>query len=491
MRFDFEEDARLPVGAWCARARAGDDVVAVRHGTRVEVLDSAFAFGAWHGPFTGDGYARASIRMGTGAAIHDDRLVLLPPSHPYEHIAITRHRGELFASNSLVMLLAVTGASPRLAESRYYFRFNTAHDAPTKFVHVRFDSTTLRFLLCDRFIVEPDLSIRREPSAQALTLPDFTAYRCHLRDVLAGLARNAQSEHRRRPLSLNATISAGYDSAASAAVAGDAGWRDAITFVRGQEDPDDGSAIGAHLGLRVVRCAATAWRDAGSYPEAEFLAASGPTPRLQFAGASDVLGDSLVVNGNCGDVIWASRPSQIGPGFVRTGAYVPSSTSTTEWALRVGAIQVPAPAIGANESAQIGRLAAAADMAQFTLGTDYDRPIPRRLLEEKGVPREAFGMTKRGGCYVDTPSGMTDASRNDFRAWLAAHKLPLRFTTRHTSWYASRAMVRTVRAIAPRSPRGKTFREREHLSQPSWAAGHLFHWGVEKTRERYASARFG
>ena len=36
-----------------------------------------------------------------------------------------------------------------------------------------------------------------------------------------------------------------------------------------------------------------------------------------------------------------------------------------------------------------------AEMAPYTLGNDYDRPIPRRILESSGVPRELFGMRKK------------------------------------------------------------------------------------------------
>jgi len=36
-------------------------------------------------------------------------------------------------------------------------------------------------------------------------------------------------------------------------------------------------------------------------------------------------------------------------------------------------------------------------MEPWTLHNGYDRPIPRRLVEEAGVPLDAFGVIKRGG----------------------------------------------------------------------------------------------
>jgi hypothetical protein len=35
-------------------------------------------------------------------------------------------------------------------------------------------------------------------------------------------------------------------------------------------------------------------------------------------------------------------------------------------------------------------------MKPWSLGNDYDRPIARRIAESSGVPREAFGIQKKG-----------------------------------------------------------------------------------------------
>lgn len=36
-------------------------------------------------------------------------------------------------------------------------------------------------------------------------------------------------------------------------------------------------------------------------------------------------------------------------------------------------------------------------MKKWRLYNDYDRPIPRRIIESNGVPRQMFGQIKRGG----------------------------------------------------------------------------------------------
>ena len=42
---------------------------------------------------------------------------------------------------------------------------------------------------------------------------------------------------------------------------------------------------------------------------------------------------------------------------------------------------------------EIEYLACSDEMAPWSLGNDYDRPIPRRIVEEAGIPRALFGHT--------------------------------------------------------------------------------------------------
>ena len=39
------------------------------------------------------------------------------------------------------------------------------------------------------------------------------------------------------------------------------------------------------------------------------------------------------------------------------------------------------------------------EMKRYSVGGDYDRPIPRRIVEEMGVHRDEFGQSKKGAGY--------------------------------------------------------------------------------------------
>jgi hypothetical protein len=53
------------------------------------------------------------------------------------------------------------------------------------------------------------------------------------------------------------------------------------------------------------------------------------------------------------------------------------------------------------------------ELAPWSIGGDYDKPIARRIAEEAGLPRHLFGQVKKGG--YERKSYVPDRS---FRRWL-------------------------------------------------------------------------
>ena len=72
----------------------------------------------------------------------------------------------------------------------------------------------------------------------------------------------------------------------------------------------------------------------------------------------------------------------------------------------------------------------------WKLGNDYDKPIPRRIIEMAGVPRGIFGVRKDGGVGNSLRFlGMKHLSRimppgsyNDFRKYYTEHGRFRRFS---------------------------------------------------------------
>lgn len=77
-----------------------------------------------------------------------------------------------------------------------------------------------------------------------------------------------------------------------------------------------------------------------------------------------------------------------------------SGSGLDEFRKRVGFVNAPVPFIGVQNSRQLARISGSVEMKQFRVKGLYDRPIPRRIAEEAGVPREIFGTRKLAGSVL-------------------------------------------------------------------------------------------
>src|SRR5262249_39604452 len=162
-------------------------------------------------------------------AIRNGRLELLPPSHPYDAVMSSVVGGRLVASNSLVMLLTVIGATPKVEHRRYFTTFHHGACEAASNPVVPFQGADVRPLRLDRWIVHDDGGLERVPVARASSPNEFASYCESITRVLHDIAANATSPLRSRAFGLTTTLSTGYDSCAIAALARDAGWKQGFT----------------------------------------------------------------------------------------------------------------------------------------------------------------------------------------------------------------------------------------------------------------------
>ena len=122
------------------------------------------------------------------------------------------------------------------------------------------------------------------------------------------------------------------------------------------------------------------------------------TPEFVFDGlVSDIKASNevaAVFTGYHGDMLWRldafddDRATQI----IRHDV---SGLNLCEVRLEAGFFNVPLTFLYARSQASIGRISRAEAMKPWRTGTDYDRPIPRRLLTEAGVDGSLFGQRKK------------------------------------------------------------------------------------------------
>src|SRR5262249_31461178 len=128
---------------------------------------------------------------------------------------------------------------------------------------------------------------------------------------------------------------------------------------------------------------------------------------------------TLLLTGHPGDDIWTTNKKKILPQLLAPQDRLMEGSSLTEYRLRVGFFWFPAPWIGAYHKQAIYRITRSAEMQPWSVAGKYTRPIPRRIAEEAGVPRDLFGQKKMAtfNCMLDRAAHMTVPGWHDFEAF--------------------------------------------------------------------------
>jgi hypothetical protein len=400
----------LPPMAWLAECTASG--VTLYHGEGVEAGPSFVFEGAWAGPFGRQDLASAATVVGSGAARTDDGLLFVSPSHTLEGLYHQIGDGCFTISNSLVFLLERLGATP-VYDPHGGRRLASAV--------LGIDHYARRLIVTDRGPVErllhgnlrwrPDGRTERLRKPVTAPFPDYRAYRDSLRGELAAIFSNAADPARGRRYRPVSTCSSGYDSTACLVLGRELGCDRAVTLTtaRGGED-DSGAEIAALLGVELQSFE----RMARATPEqmAEFVASGMGGEDVIYAAFGSAVAGSVLLTGFHGDKVW-SRDAK--PNAVLARGDI-SGSSMGEFRLRTGFVHVPVPFIGALRHAAIAAISNSAEMAPWAIGGSYDRPIPRRIAEEAGVPRSAFGMTKKAASMLLFRDDEVQPSRRDSTA---------------------------------------------------------------------------
>lgn len=158
---------------------------------------------------------------------------------------------------------------------------------------------------------------------------------------------------------------------------------------------DDGSLIAEILGYETIIC-----KDASHYLknteliEAEHVCSGELGTTIIFEAFENEFKNNLVYYGKRGDKIWNKNWKTPNNEFEFLDECF-AGISMSEWRLRVGFILVPLPLYGGKQWISIHKISNSEEMEKWSIGGDYDRPIPRRMVEENGVGRELFGTAKK------------------------------------------------------------------------------------------------
>ena len=513
MHFAFEPVAAWPPLAWLALCSPGSDRVVVRHGPSVGCAPAWFCEAIWDGPFTEGDFDRTDRVFGSGGRLRREGVVFVSSATTVDRLCSFEREGTIAVSNSLACLaaalsLALDPADTAAAEA--LARVTDGLRDPRR----RLESLSgpVRLTVHDNLLWDGNALAPRPKPDPPRDFSSFERYRAFLAESLAALCENLRAPARPRPLELLSTASSGYDSSAVTVLAAEAGLREVVTVDRSRYGRDDsGLFLIEHLGLTPVRVERRPGR-VPPFTDVPFVVGDGVGRDVFLAGAEDRLAGRALLSGYHGDAVWGPGWSGAPPADrdLRRPMGRPAGLSLTEYRLWVGFIHCPLPYLGARDVAQLRALSASDEMRPWRRGGAYDRPLPRRILEEAGVPGSSFGTSKKVAGLLASYRPDLEALRErdpeadaDLRAWLSAHA--------HCWWRRGRlpplwgdaleaALVRAVRALWALlgpwlEPSEPARRHRLHVLLARLPAArvsrHRLPWALSRAAERYARAPAG
>ncbi len=408
MNMTFSVSTQLPKLAWLGRVHKVEAQVEFLHGEHVEHTDSFLVEGAWNGDFADGDFGNSSCAFCTGAIARKDSILFVTPACTTDCLYWHQTDSVVTVSNSLPLLLAEIGdeLDPK------FRRYNKINDSIKEgiFQYSKVIPTvqgSVNRLIYQNLRVTPEsVIVVDKPKTPSFSC--FQEYHDYLLNNYAEIVTNARDPLRSHPLKIYSTQSRGYDSTAVNALAKEYGIDKVFTVStskgggayvlqdRKGEMNDDGTEICKRLGLKVAPVDRREFEH-GFMEEYLFHSAIDSNEDANFLSITrQVSSPCLLLTGTLGELWYPesrlkehSTPVDDGLGRWDLGCH-----GLSEIRLNAGFIQLPVPFIGARSKADIVRITESKEMDPWRIRTDYDRPIPRRIAEQAGVPRELFGQRK-------------------------------------------------------------------------------------------------
>lgn len=324
-------------------------------------------------------------------------LVVATPSHLQEAVYSYKTATGLLFSNSLVWLLAEAGLE--LDENYHDYEADLCsvifgEDKMRRQLPLKGCKTVTMHRNCN-VAVGTDLSLSETGKSRHPAFADYQAYTGYVRSILKAIRQNATDPARRHPYGMISTISQGYDATATSALAYEIGCREVLTMRLPADD--NGTDIAQRMGYDTIhQIERDAYKGNESLLEAE-AAATGSTAGI-YEPYEALCRGKLIFLGDRGDSVWERLHDNVNDrlDFHAGNGYSQASLYPMEHLLRINSIIVSIPLIGADSWSWLARISQSDEMAAWSVGDRYDRPIPRRIVESIGIDRESFGRRKAG-----------------------------------------------------------------------------------------------
>lgn len=394
---------QLPKLGWSMVIYNDSEIIDVYVGENVETADKWFVSGVWDGQFCMADFDRAEFFCATGTRIEEDKLVVYSPTHERQRICYIEKENQIVFSNSIPLLLATAGEEIDKDCDQYekiLCSILWGTKEYTKEIPLA-NSKFMKQIFCSDVIVGVDRSISLRDKEIHRDFIDYDDYYNSLVNVCKKIKENGIDGNRNVKYHLAATASSGYDSAACAAILRKVGCDTLMTFKGGFYNEDSPVTIAKQLGYKnIIERSHLAYKSKKDSIDADFFVCGDIGVYLQFSAFEDDFSEHIVSIGTSGSYIW-DKDGNVNPESKRSGYdFYTANLSFSENALRNGYIILPLPLYASTAVQSIQRITNTPEMKPWTLGTSYDRPICRRILETAGVDGKLFGHKKYGAGFA-------------------------------------------------------------------------------------------
>lgn len=382
-----------PKLAWTARWTERSDSIDVYHGPMVEIGDGWCVEAVWAGDFMAGDFDRTDLVFGSGIRCRDNQVIFVSSGTAMDRLWYFQKDKTWFVSNSLAALSSCAGLSliedfPYASDRNSAIRTTWGAESCVRSFPTQSGEANLVWF--NNLVYDGSSLQETQKPDTAPSFKKFVDYQEFLFEGARSLRMNLESPQRRHKVGALASISSGYDSPAAAVVAKHAGCSESVTikqsssFWRGS---DSGEAIAKHLGLT---CRSYN-RVAKEYPyEEAFWAASGYCNLLNWTLFEYTEPVCLFFIGCYGDALWDRK--RLAEPFTFE---IWDDLAMSEYRLFAGMLQCAVPFWGMRHAKEISDISFSDEMEPWTMHSNYDRPIARRIVEEASVPRGSFALNKK------------------------------------------------------------------------------------------------
>ncbi len=412
-----------PSLAWVAILEPNRQSIIVKCGEKIETRKDWFCEAVWDGEFDDGDFDQTDIVAGSGARHRDQSLTFVSAGSLMDRLQYIQVGKATYISNSILALAAEVDANVDLTTDEYLDMFGSIAQGLRDYVSdFPTSKGNIKLVYYENLIWNGNTLTEIKKPRIKRNLSSYGAYLSFMKSTMAAIVKNANSSSRISSFSPIVPLSSGYDSPAVATIAAAAGVKEGISLVTdGKGRNDSGVEVGKILGYDVTACDRSDWQK-HDLPEVDGIAASGNAAEVSVLAMADNLEDRLILTGFWGGQIWKKSQPETRPIF---GQHDGSGVSWSEIRLTLGFINCPITYWGGTQIADIVAISNSEEMDYWSIGGHYDRPIPRRITETAGVPRECFGQNKQGVSehVLGAERFLTKESAEDYERWIRANRL--------------------------------------------------------------------